>query len=129
LHILIRLYDLYSIWIRIVWLVFYLDQNCMTCILFGSSPWLCNTCDVGMPHLYPYLELHISLIRSRVKKDKLMPWWGLHTLSDLRESFEEPGRVIFWKKYIAKNPSYLDRRSRGDLDQGCSSHQPPKATW
>jgi hypothetical protein len=29
-----------------------------------------------MPHLYPYLELHISLIRSRAKKGKLVPWWG-----------------------------------------------------
>jgi hypothetical protein len=108
LHILIRLYDLYSTWIRI------LALQHMWC-RYAS--------------LHPYLELHISLIRSRVKKGKLMPWWGLYTLSDLRESFDELGKVIFWKKYISKNPSYLDRRSGGDFDQDRSSHQPPKVTW
>jgi hypothetical protein len=52
LHILLRLYD---------------------CILLGFGLCLCNICDAGMPHLHPYLEIHISLIRSRVKKGKLMP--------------------------------------------------------
>jgi hypothetical protein len=85
----------------------------MTCILLGSSLWLYNTCDAGMPHLPLYLELHISFIRSRVKKGRLMPWWELYTLSDLRESFEELGKVFFLKKHCQKPKLLRQKKWRG----------------
>jgi hypothetical protein len=75
--------------------------------LLGSGFWLCNTCVASMPHLYtlpwgPY----IGIIRSRLKKGNLMPWWGLYTLSDLRESNEVPSKVYF-ENLLKKIPSYL----------------------
>jgi hypothetical protein len=75
--------------------------------LLGSGFWLCNKCDASMPHLYtlPWAP-YIAIIRSRLKKGNLMHWWGLYTLSDLRESNEVPSKVYF-ENLLKKIPSYL----------------------
>jgi hypothetical protein len=64
-----------------------------------------------MPHLYtlPWAP-YMAIIRSRLKKGNLMPWWGLYTLSDLRESNEEPSKVCF--ENLLKNPNLHDIRSK-----------------
>jgi hypothetical protein len=81
-----------------------------------------------MPHIYtlPWAP-YIAIIRSRLKKGNLMPWWGLYTLSDLRESNEEPSKVCF--ENLLKNPKVIDMRSRSDLIQDRSIPQLPKMAW
>jgi hypothetical protein len=79
--------------------------------LLGFGFWLCNTCDASIPHLYTLLWApYIAIIRSMLKKDNLMSWWRLYTLSDLKESNEEPSKVCF--ENLLKNPNLLDIRSR-----------------
>ena len=50
---------------------------CMTCYLLGSGFWLCKICNASMPHHFSLPWAPQSLARSRMKRDKTMPWWGI----------------------------------------------------
>ena len=62
LHILIKVYDLH---------------------LLESDFWLSNICDVSMPLILTYLQLHSKPFRDRMKRrqNNQMPWWGSYTSS------------------------------------------------
>jgi hypothetical protein len=97
--------------ISIISLHMHILSDCM----IWFSPWIRFStlqymwCKYASSFTLPWAP-YIAIIRSRLKKGNLMPWWGLYPLSDLRESNEEPSKVCF--ENLLKNPNLLDIRSR-----------------
>jgi len=52
----------------------HLDQGLWLVSPKGSGLWLSNTRGTGMPSIFPYPELHISLSRGRRKRRRDLPW-------------------------------------------------------
>ena len=66
-------------------------------------------CKYALSFILPWAP-HIAIIRSRVKKGKLMPWWG-HIHIEWSERIKWGAKQgLFWK-LIAKPQSYLTWRA------------------
>jgi hypothetical protein len=88
-------------------------SNCMNCCSLRSCFWLWNICNTSMPyHSYLPWAPHIANIKSRMKKNNLVPWWGyIHT--ERSERIKERGRAYFSFKNFQKTPSLYPQMSEG----------------